>query len=265
LTPNLGVEDSSDDIRGGMGIEGLAELVKFVQAGGTLITEGSTTTILPDYGITTQVNVEHPASLFAKGALMRGIIADKKSPIVYGYTGDQMPVYFSQDPVLNTRSGGIRPAAAVPGVAANITPNATPIALSPYDSGDSLAEPKGLPSQSSDAEAARQAMRQFGATEDSSPAPRVVLRFPAKPDEILLSGELAGGQTLTNRALALDQPLGQGHVVMFALRPFWRWQTQGTYALGFNTILNWDHLGAGFDADKDAGKKDTKPQAASAN
>ena len=50
LTPNLGVEDSSDDIRGGMGIEGLAELVKFVQAGGTLITEGSTTTILPDYG-----------------------------------------------------------------------------------------------------------------------------------------------------------------------------------------------------------------------
>jgi len=40
LTPNLGVEDSSDDIRGGMGIDGLAELVKFVQEGGTLITEG---------------------------------------------------------------------------------------------------------------------------------------------------------------------------------------------------------------------------------
>jgi len=257
LTPNLGVQDSSDDIRGGMGIEGLAELVKFVQAGGTLITEGSTTTILPDYGITTQVNVEHPPALYAKGALMRGIIADKKSPIVYGYTGDQMPIYFSQDPILNTRSGGIRGAAAVPGVGADITPNATPIALSPYDSDDSVAEPKGLPSQNSDAEAARQAIRQFGGTEDTSPAPRVVLRFPAKPDEILLSGELAGGQALTNRALALDQPLGQGHVVMFALRPFWRWQTQGTYALGFNTILNWDHL--------DAGKKDTKPQGASAD
>ena len=72
LTPNLGVEDSSDDIRGGMGIEGLNELVKFVQAGGTLITEGSTTTILPDYGILTQVTVEHPTTLFARGALMRG-------------------------------------------------------------------------------------------------------------------------------------------------------------------------------------------------
>ncbi len=88
-----------------------------------------------------------------------------------------------------------------------------------------------------------------------------MLRFPAKADEILLSGELAGGQALTNHAVARDQPIGQGHVVMFALRPFWRWQTQGTYALGFNTILNWDHLDAG----KDAGKKETKPQTTSSN
>lgn len=32
---------------------------------------------------------------------------------------------------------------------------------------------------------------------------------------------------------------------MFALRPFWRWQTQGTYFLGFNAILNWNDLDAG--------------------
>ena len=32
---------------------------------------------------------------------------------------------------------------------------------------------------------------------------------------------------------------------MFAIRPFWRWQTQGTYMLGFNTIMNWDDLDAG--------------------
>ena len=257
LTPNLGVEDSSDDIRGGMGIEGLAELVKFVEAGGTLITEGSTATILPDYGITTRITVEHPGSLYAKGALMRGIIADKLSPIVYGYTGNQMPVYFSQEPVLNTRAGGgLRGGAAVPGVGVDITPNAVPIALSPYDADDKV-DTKGLPSQISDADALRQTMRQFGITEDASATPRVVLQFPAKADEILLSGELAGGQALTNHALALDQPLGQGHVVMFALRPFWRWQTQGTYALGFNTILNWDHL--------DAGKKEVKAQPASSN
>ena len=63
-TPNLGFVDSSDDIRGGMGVEGLAELAKFVQEGGTLITEGSTATIFPEYGITTGVTVEEPAQLF---------------------------------------------------------------------------------------------------------------------------------------------------------------------------------------------------------
>jgi len=61
----------------------------------------------------------------------------------------------------------------------------------------------------------------------------------------VLSGTLAGGEALSNRALAVDVSLGKGHIVMFALRPFWRWQTQGTYFLAFNAILNWDHLDAG--------------------
>ena len=257
LTPNLGAEDSSDDIRGGMGIDGLTELVKFVQAGGTLITEGSTTTILPDYGITTQVTVEHPTTLYAKGALMRGMISDKKSPIVYGYSGDQMPVYFSQEPVLSAGGAGGRGGgrAQVSGVGVDETPNSTPIHLSPYDGDDSTAVLAGLPSQESDGRAARAALggrgggggggRGGAGSEESDGPPRVVMAFPTKPDDMLLSGELAGGQALAGRALAIDQALGKGHVVMFALRPYWRWQTQGTYALGFNTIINWDHLDAG--------------------
>jgi hypothetical protein len=31
---------------------------------------------------------------------------------------------------------------------------------------------------------------------------------------------------------------------MFSIRPFWRWQTQGTFFLGFNAILNWNDLDA---------------------
>ena len=76
-------------------------------------------------------------------------------------------------------------------------------------------------------------------------AVRVVLQFPANPNDMLLSGTLAGGQALANRAQLVDIPLGQGHVVSFAIRPFWRWQTQGTYFLAFNAILNWNDLDAG--------------------
>src|SRR6185436_4774949 len=75
--------------------------------------------------------------------------------------------------------------------------------------------------------------------------PRVVLSFQSNPDEMLLSGVLVGGQALANRAQIVDIPVGQGHVVSFAIRPYWRWQTQGTFFLGFNTILNWNDLDAG--------------------
>ena len=71
------------------------------------------------------------------------------------------------------------------------------------------------------------------------------MQFPQSPDDMLLSGTLAGGQALAGRAQLVDAPVGKGHVVMFAIRPFWRWQTQGTFTLGFNAILNWNDLDAG--------------------
>ena len=73
----------------------------------------------------------------------------------------------------------------------------------------------------------------------------MILRFPSNQADILLSGTLAGGQALVNRAQVVDAPIGSGHLVMFAIRPYWRWQTQGTYMLGFNTIMNWNDLNAG--------------------
>lgn len=252
LTPNLGALDSSDDIRGGMGIDGLTELAKFVEQGGTLITEGSTTTILPDFGILSGISIEHPRNMYAKGSIMRGIITDTKSPIVYGYDGTQLPIYFGGDPVLQVASaggggtGGIRGGASTaPGVGADITPNAVPEHLSPYTPEDAEAASSDKHEQISEEAATRQMMRQFGMATESNEKPRVVMAFPKNANDILLSGELAGGEALTGRALAIDVPLGQGHVVMFALRPFWRWQTQGTFFLGFNTILNWDDLNAG--------------------
>jgi hypothetical protein len=73
----------------------------------------------------------------------------------------------------------------------------------------------------------------------------VVVQFPPNPDDMLLSGVLVGGQALASRAQVVDIPLGEGHVVTFAIRPFWRWQTQGTFFLGFNAILNWNDLNVG--------------------
>ena len=128
-TPNLGVQDQADDIRGGMGWEGLMELVKFVREGGTLITEGATSTIFPEYNITSGVTVETPDNLFVRGSVMRGVVSDRRSPIAYGYDA-QVPVYFSQNPVLSAGGGGFGGFGGgrggdLPGVGMNTQPMAT--------------------------------------------------------------------------------------------------------------------------------------------
>jgi hypothetical protein len=250
-TPNLGALDSSDDIRGGMGIEGLAELAKFVEAGGTLITEGSTATIFPEYGITPDISVEEPAQLFVRGSVLRARIADAKSPIAYGYAGTELPVYFNQAPVLNVGGRGGAPAGAPnAGLGQTITPNAVPLRISSFDPDQGDMGPQDTrdgqrPRVDEVARVQEATAAARGGRGTEPPRTRVVIQFPSDPNQMLLSGTLANGQGLANRAAVLDARLGQGHVVSFAIRPFWRWQTQGTYTLGFNAILNWNDLDAG--------------------
>ncbi len=252
LTPNLGAIDESDDIRGGMGIEGLAELAKFVREGGTLIADGSTASMLAELGVATGVSVEHPANLFARGTILRGTITDAKSPIAYGYDQTTMPVYFNQDPVLMVAAGGGGRGGGFGGgggrggesaLGQNVTPMATPLRISPLDSNDpGAAESAGSGRRGG---GGRGGGGRGAGVAAAAPRARVVMQFPADANQILLSGTLAGGEAITNHALAVDVPVGKGHIVMFALRPFWRWQSQGSYFLAFNAILNWNDLDAG--------------------
>jgi len=246
-TPSFGYLDSDDDIRGGMGLEGLMELAKFVREGGTLIMEGSTSTIFPEFGLTPGVTVQNPDGLTAPGSVDRGVIADKTSPIVYGYAGDQLPVYYKDDVVLAAGGGGGFGGFGGFGGGAwqNTTPMASKPELSPYDR-TAGGEPAGQRGGQGGGQGGGgfQGFGGFGGANDDAARPRVVMSFPRNADEILLSGTLGGGDALAGRAQVVDSPLGEGHVVMFAIRPYWRWQTQGTFFLGFNAILNWNDLDA---------------------
>ncbi|MCA1612755.1 MAG: hypothetical protein LC800_01110 [Acidobacteria bacterium] len=75
--------------------------------------------------------------------------------------------------------------------------------------------------------------------------PRVILRFARDERSLLISGMLAGGAELVNRPAVVDVPVGRGHVLLFATNPMWRHQTQGEFFLLFNAALNFDHLGVG--------------------
>jgi hypothetical protein len=71
---------------------------------------------------------------------------------------------------------------------------------------------------------------------------RIVLKYPSQADSILISGQLENGSEMAGLGAVVDAPVGRGHVVMFGIRPFWRWGTQGSFALALNAMANWNHL-----------------------
>jgi hypothetical protein len=71
---------------------------------------------------------------------------------------------------------------------------------------------------------------------------RTILRFHEKADSLLVSGLMVGGDELAGKAAVVDAPVGAGHVVLFGIRPMWRWESQGSFALTLNAIANWNHL-----------------------
>jgi len=69
-----------------MGFDGLMTSTSFVKEGGLLIVEGATSTIFPDYKLVNGVSVREPRAVRPR-SIVRGIVADAKSPIMYGYDG----------------------------------------------------------------------------------------------------------------------------------------------------------------------------------
>jgi hypothetical protein len=63
-------------------------------------------------------------------------------------------------------------------------------------------------------------------------------------DSLLISGQLVGGEKLAGKAAVVDARVGNGMVVMFATRPFWRFQTQGAWGMAINAMANWNALRA---------------------
>ncbi len=252
LTPNLGMSpDTTDDMRGGMGLEGLIKIEKFVDAGGLFITITSNASIPIDYGLIDGVSIVPTRDLNARGSILSAKISDKHSPIVYGY-GDTLAVYFSQAPVLAVSStggvggfggGGGGFGAPVPGRPTGRGTINDPDIVQARPYVEPLPQPQVRPGEEPPLdEDTREYLR--ASLPRPEELPRVVMRFADEKD-LLVSGMLSGGRELANRPMIVDVPRGKGHVLLFANNPMWRNQTQGSYFLLFNALLNFDHLGAG--------------------
>lgn len=256
-TPNFAGVDQAPDIRGGLGFQGLENLQKFIQQGGVFIPVGASTRLPIDLGLTDTVMISDARQLRARGMIARANVADKTSPIAYGYD-DGLGVYFNQAPVLRVsvagRFGGF--------FGGDEGGAGRPSGRGAVNEPDI---PQGRPWVEPEPPVHRSRIEQetyvdpevrgfFGAIiPPPSLYPRVILRF-ADEKNLWISGMLSGASELAEAPAVVDVPLGSGHVILFAINPMWRQETQGSFMLLLNAALNFDHL--------DAGKKPAaKPQA----
>lgn len=98
---NLGMYGSSEDITGGMGLEGVVEFQKFVNAGGLLITLGTASAFPAEFGIARRVESGRTTPQFyAPGPVVQAEILRSLHPVFYGYTEKTIPVRWANGPLL---------------------------------------------------------------------------------------------------------------------------------------------------------------------
>ncbi len=251
LTPNIGKIDSTDDMRPGLGWGGLVNLENFVRQGGLLIVADDTSVLAGTYGLTPGLSVQQPSRLNAPGTVMRAKVVDGASPIAYGY-GENLSVYSAPGLVLGVSNmlGGRGGGGGVPGRGGD----AGPTRPTGRGTADDFDQPQGRPVVEPPEEPKVNPWQAAPLTDEQlrNPLtiippqlrPRVIMRYGDARD-LLVSGLLENGNEIAQRPLVVDVPLDKGHVVLFANNPMWRGETQGSYGLVFNAILNFDQLNAG--------------------
>ncbi len=69
LTPNCGIQDATDDMRGGLELEGVLHLKNFIEDGGLLITLTSSSSLPIHFGLAQGMSIRQTEELWARGGV----------------------------------------------------------------------------------------------------------------------------------------------------------------------------------------------------
>ena len=212
-TPSHGTPASSDDITGGIGWAGLAEIQAFTEQGGLFVTLGSGSMLPLEGGIVRGVRrdeggvprsaagggaaaaaASHDAVTRTPGAHVRVSFARPDHPIAYGYA-PRTHVFRQNYPLYAVPRRWLRASYC------------TTCLDGPFD-------PRGVVLEWGDREGA----------------------------PFLVSGQVWGESNLIGRPAILDMPVGHGHVVAFNFNPLHRDLNRGDQRLLWNALLNWQSI-----------------------
>lgn len=253
ITPNIGRQDSTADMRGGLGLEGVLHLKRFVEDGGVFVAMAGASRLPVHFGLAEGVSIRSTPDMWARGGVFSTRVVDAESPIAYGY--DDLGVAFNTGPVFQLGGGGFGGSFRGSGGGAQAGGSGDTTERRSGRGGDDEADV--VQGRARDlGESAVAAFREAQEEDDEAPSDpglsfgprtdhvRVVMRFAANTEDLLVSGGLRNGRPLANAPAVVDVPLGDGHVVLFSFNPFWRSHTHGSYALLFNVLLHHDNLSA---------------------
>jgi hypothetical protein len=212
-TPSFGTPAESDDITGGIGYEGLAQIQRFIEQGGLMVTLGSGSMLALEGGLVRFVRrssggvprsaagggsgssaAAQQAATRTPGAHVHVTFDRPDHPIAYGYPGHTY-VFRQNFPLYNVPHRWLRMAYC------------TTCLDGPEDRSGVVME--------------------WGDTD-------------GKP--FVESGQAWGEDNLIGRPAILDMPVGKGHVVSFNFNPIHRDLNRGDQRLLWNAILNWQAI-----------------------
>ncbi len=204
--PSHGIIDSSPDITGGMGFEGLRNLQRFVQSGGLLIALGSGGRLPADSGIARNVTLAQPAGLSNPGSHLTVKQLRPEHPTVWGYK-TVTHVFRGNHPLYQVRDNDRGMVVLQYG---------TKTALQTEQAADRKAD---IPVKN-------------GKPKDKPQ--------DKKSPPLLLSGLLKGADKLERQAAILDVPVGKGRVLFYSWNPLHRHQNQHDFPFLTNALLFWN-------------------------
>jgi len=205
-----------DEYTGGVGKEGVENLRKFVEAGGTLVflNRASDFAIeqfdLPVRDVTKGLPRK---DFYIPGSILRTEL-DLTSPIAKGMPKESI-AWFENGPafeIVGPQAPSLPVGSVPPAVAGGLTRSVSAVGS--------------------------KAQLQPPATAGGTDNIRIIARYPTDPKAILLSGWALGAEKIAGKAALVEVTMGKGKIILFGFRPQYRGQSLATFPLLFNAISN---------------------------
>jgi hypothetical protein len=206
--PNHGYPDSTEDMTGGPGFIGLANLKSFVESGGTIITLADATRMVASTGIVRELSPYSAGDLFHPGSIVTAKIRNNNNAIMNGYSDTthvfrgnlqlyEVEKYNRNHMVLQYGTDQLKDEKVYEGKImgmANYKPDSIAVAASKKE----------------------------------------------KKGKYVISGMVKNEDKIVGQGAIFDIPVGKGHVVSFTFNPLHRFLNQHDEPMLWNAILNWD-------------------------